>query len=195
MSISFEFESDLPELVALFEEVGERVMPAEAAKSLNRTITFVRNEVANEVSGRTGIKRSLIRRRVKGTRRGRASSKRLEAGGFVGEEDIPVGKLTPKPRRSGRGVTHKTVTGQPVDTSAFFARGIRGRKGGRSSAFARTTSARSSLVERKIRIRPFLRRSVRRVIRKPAEEFFMTTFHSNMLTRIEKEAAKRGLKG
>lgn len=193
MSISFSFESDMPELVKLFDEIGDRAVKAEAAKALNRTVTFVRGEVSDEVATRTGIRKSLIRRRIKAIPRSRAKASRLTAKGFVGEEGIAVRHLRPKPRKAGRGAIYKTVTGQPVKSNAFFARGIRGRNGSRNSAFVRLTRERQSLREVQIRISPFLRRSTRRVLRTPAETFFNSTFHNNMDMRIEKEARKRGL--
>lgn len=188
--IKFPFESDFPDLASHIEEIGRKGMPSESAKALNRTQTYIRNQVADEVSTRTGISRPLIRRRIKPLRGRRASPKNQRTVGFVGEATIPVGKLKPKPRKAGPGVIYKTVPGQPVNPLAFHAT----LKNGKSSAWVRKSSARGSLREVQVRIDLYLRRSVRRVIRGPAQDFYFKTFQKNMQTRIDKDLAKRGLK-
>lgn len=187
--IQITYDSNIRDLMEAVREIENNAMPSEAAKALNRTITFVRNEVATEVSGRTGISRALIRRRVKPIRGRRASPRKLTVAGFVGEASVPVSKVSPKPRKAGTGVTYKTVTGQPIDPRAFFAR----LKNGKQTAWVRKTKKRGSMREVQIKIDLFLRRSVRRVTRNPARQFFSRTFLENLETRVDKDLAKRGL--
>jgi hypothetical protein len=190
MSLTFEFTTDTPEMAELLYEISERTMRSEAAKAMNRTMTFIRKEASVDVSRRTGVKQSIIRRRIKPIRTRRASMRKLSAMGFIGEVPVLVSKMTPRPRRVGkRGVTYKTMPGKPQNPKAFYAVMASGKK----SAFARKGAARLPIVEERADIGPFLRRSVRNVLRKPAKDFFDEVFFTNMQKRIDREVAKRGL--
>ena len=187
--ISFEFDSDIDHLSRFVRDIDKRYAPSEAAKALNRVPAFVKREAAADVSQRTGIKPALLRRRFKQLRGRRASPRNLRTAGFVGEATIPVSKLTPKPRKSGRGVTYKTVTGQPHDPRAFHAT----LKNGKRTAWVRRTAARGSMKEIQVDVRLLLRRAVRRIVRQPARRYFESTFADNMDKRIKREAQKRGI--
>lgn len=188
--IQFEISSDTDELAGLLGDIARKGMPAEAAKALNRSVTFVKNEVAGDVSQRTGISKALLKRRIKPIKNQRASAKRLRVAGFVGEASIPVSKLSPRPRKSGTGVTYKTIAGQPIDQQAFFAKLSNGKK----TAWVRKNKSRGSMREKQIKIGLHLRRATRRIMRGPAHAFFEKTFFENMEKRINKDIAKRGLK-
>lgn len=189
MAFKFEVVSNSKDVADLLGELAKKGMPSEAAKALNRTITFVRNEVATEVSMRTGLSRALIKRRVKQIRNRRASPQHLVTEGFVGEVAVAVSKATPKPRRAGQGVTYKTLPNTPHDPRAFFAR----MPSGKRSAFVRTGTGRLPVTEITLKIGPYLRRSTRRVMRQPAAEFYSKVVTDNMEARMKKEIAKRGL--
>lgn len=189
MSLTFKFETDTPKMAELLYGISERVMRPEAAKAMNRTMTFVRKEAAQDVSSRTGIKQSLIRRRIKPIRTRRASARKLAAQGFIGETPVVVSKMQPRPKRAGRGVNYKTLPGQTTNPRAFFAQMPSGKK----SAFARKGNARLPIVEERGDIGPFLRRAVRGVLRAKAGEFFNRTFYENMDKRLKREVVRRGL--
>lgn len=189
MSVTFKFESDTLELANLIADISKKTMPSEAAKALNRAVTYVKNEVAAEVSARTGIKQNLVKRRIKQIKNRRASPKKLITVGFVGEATIPVSKVTPRPKKSGSGVIYKTISGMGHDPKAFFAKMGSGQK----SAFVRKSGSRLPIVEKQINIGPVLRRATRRIMRNPAHRFFEETFFDNMEKRINKDIAKRGL--
>lgn len=189
MSIKFQFTSNTRELANLIGDIASKGMPSEAAKALNRSITYVKKEVAADVNRLTGISVPLLKRRVKQIKNKRASPKNLKTMGFVGEATIPVSKVSPKPRKAGTGVTYKTVTGQPIDPHAFHAT----MRSGKKTAWVRKTRARGSLTEKQIKIGPHLRRSTRRIMRGPAQRFFEKTFFQNMEKRITKSIARRGL--
>ena len=187
--ITFSFSSDASQVADLLGEIVRKGMPTEAAKALNKSVTFVRDEVSAEVSRQIGISRPLLKRRVKRIKSQRASPRNLRTAGFVGEQSIPVSKLKPAPRKAGRGVTYKSITGQPNDPNAFHAM----LKSGKKTAWVRKTRARGSLEEKHIRIGPHLRRSTRRIMRTPAQKYFEKTLFENLENRINKNIAKRGL--
>lgn len=187
--IVFEFESDIDNLSDFLGGIGERYVPSEAAKALNRTQTFVKKEIAEEVSRRTGLRVAAIKRRLKTIKRQRANPRKLTVGGFVGEEVVSVSKLTPKPRRVGRGVRYAGMTGQPPKPNAFY--GV--MKSGKASAWYRTTSRRTPIKEVQYDIKIHLRRSVRSTLATKSRGFLNKTFEDNMQKRLQKEAAKRGI--
>lgn len=191
MSLTFQFETDTPEMAELLYGLSEKVMRPEAAKAMNRTMTFIRQAAAKDVSARTGIKETLIRRRIKTIRTRRASSRKLDTQGFIGETPVVVSKMTPKPKKAGRGVTYKTIPGQSANPRAFYATMPSGKK----SAFVRRSSARLPIDEERADIGPFLRRAVRGVLRNQAGNYFNSVFYENMQKRLTKEVVKRGLNG
>lgn len=189
MSFNFTVISNTKEVADLLGDLAKNAMPSESAKALNRAITYVRNEVSDEVSQRTGLSRALIKRRIKQVKNRRASPKILHTEGFVGEANVLVSKAAPKPQRAGTGVSYKTLPTTPADPHAFFARTPSGKR----SAFSRTGSGRLPIKEKTLKIGPYLRRSTRRVIRGPAAAFYSRLIVENMEGRMNKEIAKRGL--
>jgi len=199
MSLTFQFETDTPEMAELLYGISEKVMRPEAAKAMNRTMTFIRKEAAKDVASRTGIKETLIRRRIKPIRTRRASSRKLATQGFIGETPVLVSLMSPKPRKAGRGVTYRTIPGQAPDPKAFYAVMTSGKK----SAFVRKGAPKRRLPpkysalpieEERADIGPFLRRAVRGVLRSKAGNYFNSTFYENMDKRLMKEVVRRGLR-
>jgi len=190
MSLTFQFETDTPEMAELLYGISEKVMRPEAAKAMNRTMTFIRKEAAKDVASRTGIKETLIRRRIKTIRTRRASARKLATQGFIGEAPVVVSKMMPRPKRAGRGVTYRTIPGQTPNSRAFFAQMPNGKR----SAFARRGHARLPIDEERADIGPFLRRAVRGVLRSKAGNYFNSTFYENMDKRLMREVVRRGLR-
>jgi len=200
MSLTFQFETDTPEMAEMLYGISEKVMRPEAAKAMNRTMTYIRKESAKDVSWRTGIKETLIRRRIKTIRTRRASARKLATQGFIGETPVVVSKMTPRPKRSGRGVTYRTIPGQSPNPKAFYAVMPNGKK----SAFVRNGAPKRRrppkysalpIEEERADIGPFLRRAVRGVLRSKAGDYFNSTFYENMERRLKKEVVRRGLNG
>lgn len=205
MALEFVIETDAPELAEALREAYVKGARAEAAKAINKTMTLVRRDVVAYVSGRTGIKQSIINRRVKTYKRGRARSDKLYAVGFLGEFVIPVSQLTPKPRKVGKrrggGVTYKTVPGQGKVPGAFYAK-VPNKTAG--SAYVRKPGARYKtsatgkkgaypIKEISISIRDYLRSGARNVLSSNAPEYFSKLFFEDMSKRANKEFEKRGL--
>ena len=190
MSLKFSFETDAPELAKLIREVAENALPSEAAKGVNKTMTFIANETATAISAETGIARNLVKRRIKALKRFRASPKRLTASGFMGEVEFPVGKLTPKPRKAGSGVTYKTVAGQAVNPRAFFAKMPSGRK----SAYVRKGGGRLPIKEVKLDISKIMRRHLNRVLNTKAPEYMEKVFFEDMEKRVKRDIIRAGLR-
>lgn len=186
--VQFKFDSDIDHL-AKFVRSLEKGAASEAAKALNRVPKFVKDETGADISARTGIPANVVKRRLKPIKAMRASPSRLRIVGFVGEATVPVSKLKPKPRKAGRGVSYKTITGQPHNPHAFFATLSNGKR----TAWVRKTRARGSMREIQVDIKLLLRRNVRRLTKAPAQRFFEATFLANMDKRVKKMADRKGI--
>lgn len=190
MSLKFHFETDSPQLAKLIRDTAEKALPSEAAKAINRTITFAAKEAADAISRETGVSRTLIKRRLKAIKRRRASPKNLKAWGFMGEVEFPVSKLTPKPKKTGAGVTYKTLPGQAQNPKAFYAKMPSGKK----SAYFRKTSARTPVKEVTINITKQMRRNLKRVLDTSAPAFMEQVFQENMQKRVHRDIIRAGLR-
>lgn len=188
MGVKFEFDSDIDEL-AKFVRSLERGARSEAAKALNRVPKFVKDQTGADIAARTGIPANLVKRRLKPIKAMRASPGNLRCVGFVGEATVPVSRLKPKPRKAGRGVTYKTITGQAHNPQAFFAQLSNGKR----TAWVRKNAQRGSMREIQVDIKLLLRRNVRRLTKGPAQQFFNRVFLENMDKRVKRDAQRKGI--
>lgn len=184
------FESDLPKVQQMLEEMARKVTPAATATAINRTATHVIKLTRQEVALETGIEQKHFTRRIKVQKGQGATARRPWALVWLGVWEIPVSKLTPKPRqlKSTGQAKYKTLPWQPIDPQAFVARG---RKG--VSAFARKGQPRLPIKQKTVDIGPVARRRMWMNLGGPARQFYEKTFFQQMDGRVINEFRKRGM--
>ena len=190
MPVTFRFETNTPEMAEMLYEISERVMRPEAAKAMNRTMTFIRREASSQAARETGVSVGTLRRRIKAIKNRRSSARNLNATGFIGEVPVVVSRATPKPKGYARGgVKYKTLPGESQNPSAFFGVMPEGKK----SAFARKGPSRLPIQEESMNVGPYLRSAVNSVLGESAGREFNGIFYENMRKRLEREVVRRGL--
>lgn len=188
--MKIEFESENKHLLAMLNEMSEKITPAATSTALNRTATHAIKLARRQTAAEAAIPQKFITKRIKVKRGQKATARHHSTRIWVGTYSIPVQKLVPKPKlvkKTGQ-VQYKTLRNSPIDPIAFVAKGKKG-----VTAFSRKGFGRLPIKQKTLNIGPILTRKMWMNLGPETKQFYKKTFYAEIDGRTIVALRKRGL--